>query len=141
MIKGIGTDIIEVGRVERESARLGPDFLQRLFTPGEIDYCESKRRPFESYAARFAAKEAFLKALGTGGRDGISWQDIEVIRDARGRPELVLRGRAEALARERGISKVFVSLSHSHEFATAVTVLEGNGEQVAWDIQREQSKA
>jgi holo-[acyl-carrier protein] synthase len=127
MIKGIGTDIVEVGRIERESARLGPGFLGRLFTPGEIDYCEQRHRRFESYAARFAAKEAFLKALGTGGRDGISWQDIEVVRDARGRPELMLRGRAEALARERGVSKVFISLSHSRELAAAVAVLEGNG--------------
>ncbi|MBN1917460.1 MAG: holo-ACP synthase [Verrucomicrobia bacterium] len=130
MIKGIGTDIVEVDRLERESARAGSEFLQRLFTPGEIRYCESQRRRFESYAARFAAKEAFLKALGTGGRDGISWQDIEVVRDGRGRPELVLRGRAESLARSRGVSNVFVSLSHSHDLATAVTVLEGNGEQV-----------
>ena len=127
MIKGIGTDIVEVGRLERESARQGGGFLAGLFTPGEIEYCEGKRRRFESYAARFAAKEAFLKALGTGGRDGISWQEIEVVRDARGRPELVLRGRAEAVAHERGVSKVFVSLSHSRELATAVTVLEGNG--------------
>jgi holo-[acyl-carrier protein] synthase len=126
MIKGIGTDIVEVSRIERESARLGADFLRRIFTPREIDYCEGRRRRFESYAARFAAKEAFLKALGTGGRDGISWLEIEVVRDERGRPDLVLRGRADELARERAISRVLVSLSHSHELATAVAVLEGD---------------
>jgi holo-[acyl-carrier protein] synthase len=128
MIKGIGTDIVEVGRIERESARLGPEFLAGLFTPGEIEYCESRRRRFESYAARFAAKEAFLKALGTGGRDGISWQEIEVVRDGRGRPELVLKGHALEAARQRGVSTALVSLSHSRECATAVAVLEGNGE-------------
>jgi len=125
MIKGIGTDIVEVSRIEKEWRRSGPDVLQRLFTPGEIDYCEGRRRRFESYAARFAAKEAFLKALGTGGRDGISWLDIEVIRDGRGRPDLVLRGRAQELAQDKGVSGVFVSLSHSGELATAVAVLEG----------------
>ena len=94
MIYGIGTDIVEVSRIERECRRLGADFLRRVFTPEEIGYCEGKRRRFESYAARFAAKEAFLKALGTGGRDGISWLEMEVVVDGRGRPELVLRGRA-----------------------------------------------
>jgi holo-[acyl-carrier protein] synthase len=128
MIKGIGTDIVEVGRLERESARQGAGFLSGLFTAGEIDYCEGRRRRFESYAARFAAKEAFLKALGTGGRDGISWQEIEVVRDARGRPGLVLTGHALEAVRLRGVSTVFVSLSHSRELATAVAVLEGNGE-------------
>jgi len=128
MIRGIGTDIVEVERIEQECHRLGGDFLQRIFTPAEIDYCESKRRKFESYAARFAAKEAFLKALGTGGRDGISWLDIEVVRDKRGRPDLMLHGRAGELARERGVAGVFLSLSHSRKLATAVTVLEGNGD-------------
>jgi holo-[acyl-carrier protein] synthase len=128
MIKGIGTDVVEVGRLEHEWSRSGAELLRQLFTPDEIGYCEGQRRRFESYAARFAAKEAFLKALGTGGREGISWQDIEVVRDERGRPELALRGRASELARERGVSGVFVSLSHSHELATAVAVLEGNGE-------------
>jgi len=133
MIYGIGTDIVEVSRIERECRReaeggSGEDFLRRVFTSSEISYCEGKRRRFESYAARFAAKEAFLKALGTGGRDGISWLDMEVVVDGRGRPELVLRGRARALLEEYGLTGVFVSLSHSHELATAVAVLEGRGE-------------
>ena len=127
MIVGIGTDIVEVDRIEREYHRLGADFSQSLFTSGEIAYCEGRRNRFESYAARFAAKEAFLKALGTGGRDGISWQDIEVIRDERGRPDFVLRGRAQELARERGVERMYVSLSHSRQLATAVAVLEANG--------------
>jgi len=125
MIYGIGTDIVEVSRIERECRRLGADFLRRVFTPEEIGYCEGKRRRFESYAARFAAKEAFLKALGTGGRDGISWLEMEVVVDGRGRPELVLRGRARELLDEHGVTRVFVSLSHSGELAAAVAVLEG----------------
>lgn len=141
MIKGIGTDIIEVSRIERERARLGAGFLERIFTPQEIEYCEGQRRRFESYAARFAAKEAFLKALGTGGRDGISWLEIEVVRDERGRPDLVLRGRARQIARERGIEAVLVSLSHSQELATAVAILEGNKESFCQQIDEERSRA
>jgi len=128
MITGIGTDIVEVTRVEGETARLGPAFLQEVFTPAEIEYCERRRRKYESYAARFAAKEAFLKALGTGGRDGIGWQEIEIVLDDRGRPDLALRGRAKELADERGVSGVHVSLSHSRELAAAVVVLEAGDE-------------
>ena len=128
MITGIGNDIVEVSRVEGETARLGPEFLQQVFTPAEIEYCERRRRKYESYAARFAAKEAFLKALGTGGRDGITWQEIEIVLDGRGRPDLALRGRAKELADERGVTGVHVSLSHSRELAAAVVVLEAGGE-------------
>ena len=128
MIKGIGTDIVEVSRVEGETARHGPEFLQQVFTAAEIEYCERRRRKYESYAARFAAKEAFFKALGTGGRDGITWQEIEIVLDGRGRPDLALRGRAKELADERGVTGVHVSLSHSRELAAAVVVLEAGGE-------------
>ncbi len=128
MIKGIGTDIVEVGRMERECRRHGDGFLARIFCSAEVDYCEGKRRRFESYAARFAAKEAFLKALGADGGEGISWLDIEVVLDEGGRPGLALHGRAHEVARERGVAGVFVSLSHSGDIATAVAVLEGNDE-------------
>ena len=128
MIKGIGTDIVEIRRLEQATQRYGSAFLQRLFTPAEMEYCEGKWRRFESYAARFSAKEAFLKALGTGGRDGISWQDMEVVRDERGRPDLVLRGNALEMARGRGVARVFLSLSHTSEMAMATIVLEGNEE-------------
>jgi holo-[acyl-carrier protein] synthase len=128
MIKGIGTDIVEVSRVEGETARRGPAFLQEVFTAAEIEYCERRRRKYESYAARFAAKEAFLKALGTGGRDGIAWHEMEIVLDGRGRPDLTLRGRAKELAGARGVSGVHVSLSHSRELAAAVVVLEAGSE-------------
>jgi holo-[acyl-carrier protein] synthase len=124
MIRGIGTDLVEVDRVQRAAGRRGRAFLERVFTPGEIEYCETQHHPFESYAARFAAKEAFLKALGTGQRDGISWKDMDVTRDGRGRPALVLNGRALELAERHGVGKIFVSLSHSRSHATAMVVLE-----------------
>lgn len=124
MIVGLGTDLVEVARIAAAAERRGPALLARLFTAGEIGYCETRHYRFESFAARFAAKEAFLKALGTGARDGISWQDIEVVRDARGRPELRLTGRAHELAAERGVTNAFVSLSHTRTLATAVVVLE-----------------
>jgi holo-[acyl-carrier protein] synthase len=124
MIIGLGTDLIEVARIAAAAERRGPALLERLFTAREIGYCETRHYRFESFAARFAAKEAFLKALGTGVRDGISWHDIEVVRDALGRPELRLTGRALELAEERGVSSAFVSLSHTRSLATAVVVLE-----------------
>jgi holo-[acyl-carrier protein] synthase len=123
MIAGIGTDIVDVERVER-AVRRHPGFLERVFTPSEIDYCDGQHRRFEGYAVRFAAKVAFLKALGTGLRDGITWQDMEVVRHPNGRPELVLRGRALDAMMERGASRAWVSLSHTRAYGVAVVVLE-----------------
>lgn len=124
MIHGVGTDLVEVARLERAAERHGGRLLARVFTPSEIEYCQSQSRPFESFAARFAAKEAFLKAVGTDVRDGISWQDMEVRRDGRGPPELVLHGRALELTRSLGVAQVLVSLSHTADYATAMVVLE-----------------
>jgi holo-[acyl-carrier protein] synthase len=123
MIVGLGTDLVEVGRLE-DATRRHPGFLERVFTPAEMEYCDSQHRRYEGYAARFAAKEAFLKALGSGLRDGIAWQDMEVLRHDDGRPELVLRGRARELAAERGVVRSLVSLSHTRKYAVAVVVLE-----------------
>jgi holo-[acyl-carrier protein] synthase len=123
MIVGLGTDLVEVSRLE-DATRRHPGFLERVFTPGEIQYCDSQHRRFEGYAARFAAKEAFLKALGTGLRDGISWQDMEVLRHDDGRPELVLQGRAREASEERGVVRTFISLSHTGTHAVAVVLLE-----------------
>lgn len=128
MIKGIGTDIVEVYRLERATKRHGHAFLARVFTPAEIEYCEGRLRRFESYAARFAAKEALLKALGTGAREGISWQHIEVVPNPRGRPDLVLRENALHVARRLGVDGIFLSLSHTSGMATAAVVLEGADE-------------
>jgi holo-[acyl-carrier protein] synthase len=124
MIEGVGTDLVEIARMEHAARRHGDRFLQRVFTPSELEYCRSQKHAFQSFAARFAAKEAFLKALGTGLRDGISWQDMDIIRDGAGRPELILTGRALELATARGVTRVFVSLSHTAAHGMAVVILE-----------------
>jgi holo-[acyl-carrier protein] synthase len=124
MIEGMGTDLVEVARLESAARRLGDRFLERVFTPSEIAYCRSRHHAFQSFAARFAAKEAFLKALGTGLRDGLSWQDMDIVCDGAGRPDLMLAGRALELTTARGVTGVFVSLSHTAEYGMAVVILE-----------------
>jgi holo-[acyl-carrier protein] synthase len=125
MILGVGNDILEVDRMKCGLDMAGSEFRDRLFTPAEIAYCERKRYPAQHYAARFAAKEAFLKALNTGLRNGLSWKDVEVRHGAGGAPELVLSGEARELAEQRGIEKTFLSLSHTSSLAMASVVLEG----------------
>ena len=126
MILGVGNDILEVGRIQRELDQPGASFRERLFSPDEIAYCEAKRYPAQHYAARFAAKEAFLKALSTGLRDGLSWKDVEVRNGAAGEPELILSGQALELAKRYGIERTFLSLSHTSSLAMASVVLEGS---------------
>lgn len=128
MIAGIGTDVIEVSRIENQMNREGHDsFRDGLFTENEIHYCEGKARSAQHYAARFAAKEAFFKALGTGWRDGLKWKDIEVVNDSMGRPMLNVFGKAKEYIDNRCITNIFVSLSHIKTTATAVVVLEQQG--------------
>ena len=103
MIVGIGVDLEEVGRIRGAIERHGDRFLRRIFTPDEVAYAEEKAQPFSSYAARFAAKEAAMKALGTGWDHGVRWRDIEVANESGGRPLLRLRGRAAEVARELGL--------------------------------------
>jgi len=123
VIVAIGIDIIEIARIEEAFSTRGLRFRDRIFTAAEIDYCESRGAKFASYAARFAAKEAVMKALGTGWGDGVRWRDIEVVRGS-GAPTIVLSGRALELFRELGAKKVHLSLSHSREVAIAQVVLE-----------------
>jgi holo-[acyl-carrier protein] synthase len=119
---------MEIARIERSVARFGEPFLRRIFTPGEIAYCTAKKKTSgESFAARFAAKEAGAKALGTGISRGVSWQELEVRRAPGQRPELHLSGRAAEVAARLGIVRLSLSLSHSREFAIAVVVAEGGG--------------
>ena len=126
MVIGLGTDLIEIARIERSLARFGPAFLRRVYTPGEIAYCQRKQRnAAESFAARFAAKEAAAKALGTGISRGVSWREFEVVRQPGQRPELELSGRAQAIARQLGVERLSLSLTHSRDFAMAVVVAEG----------------
>ena len=123
MIYGIGTDIIEVARIEKVMARdIG--FRDKIFTPGEIEYCETKKHKYENYAARFSAKEAFLKAIGTGWRFGIRFADIGVFHDELGKPHINATGKAKELLTDLSISKIHVSLSHLKEIATAIVIIE-----------------
>ena len=125
MIVGMGTDLIEIERVRRSVERFGNRFLERVFTPLEIAYCQRKRHgAAESFAARFAAKEAAAKALGTGISRGVVWTEIEVRNERGGRPTLHWSGRAAERAEALGIRQVHVSLTHSRELAMAVVVVE-----------------
>ena len=124
MIYGIGTDIAEVQRVE-EKIRKGKGFRELVFTPLEITYCEQQAAPYEHYAARFAAKEAFLKALGTGwGHGGVNFNEIEVRNNTAGKPELHLVGNAAGRYTELSFKQVLLSLSHVKTTAIAMVVIE-----------------
>jgi holo-[acyl-carrier protein] synthase len=125
MVLGLGTDLIETKRVQESMERFGERFLERIFTVGEIAYCMRKKNAAESFAARFAAKEAGAKALGTGISRGVSWKDFEVKRETSGKPTLHLSGRAAELAAMMGIQRVQLSLTHSRELAMAVVLVEG----------------
>jgi holo-[acyl-carrier protein] synthase len=125
MVIGMGTDLIETRRVQESMERFGERFLERIFTAGEIAYCMRKKNAAESFAARFAAKEAGAKALGTGISRGVSWKEFEVKREPSGKPTLSLSGRAAELAGTMGIRRVELSLTHSRELAMAVVLVEG----------------
>ncbi|MFM7035388.1 MAG: holo-ACP synthase [Planctomycetia bacterium] len=118
-ILGIGTDITEVLRIAQMIDRHGELFVGRVYTQAEIDYCRSRRMATQHFAGRWAAKEAVLKALGTGWRKGISWRDIEVLNGAGGRPTTTLSGGARDIAERLGIRCVLVSISHCRAHATA----------------------
>jgi holo-[acyl-carrier protein] synthase len=124
MIVGTGVDIAEIPRIRESIERFGDRFLRRIFTPGEIEYCESRASRFESYAARFAAKEAGMKALGTGWNHGVRWRDIEVVRRKGQRPTLHFHGQAAAFAERLGAKNIALSLTHTREAALAHVILE-----------------
>jgi holo-[acyl-carrier protein] synthase len=123
MITGTGIDLVEVARIHALLERHGSRFKERTFTAGEIAYCDAQAHPAIHYAARFAAKEAAAKALGTGlwSEAGVNWTDIEVLRDANGRPTLLLHGKAAEHAAE---ARTHVSLTHTQEHAMAQVILE-----------------
>jgi holo-[acyl-carrier protein] synthase len=124
MIVGTGIDITEVPRIREAIERHGERFLKRVFTAGEIQYCESKANRVERYAARFAAKEAGMKAIGTGWNHGVRWRDIEVARKPGGRPTLLLHGKAAEFAAQLGATNIALSLTHTAEEAMAQVILE-----------------
>ncbi len=123
MIFGIGTDIIELERVGAMLAR-GRPHLETIFTAKEIEYCEGKARKAEHYGVRFAAKEATLKALKRGWRDGLTFCDIEVVGDELGQPQVIVHGKVKEMFEREGIKQASISLSHSRENAIAVVILE-----------------
>ena len=124
MILGTGIDITEVRRVAESISRFGDRFLQRIYTEGEICYCESKANRLERYAARFAAKEAAMKALGTGWRRGVRWVDFEVVRESSGRPTIRLNGEAIKIASQLGVQRVSLSITHTASQALAQVIFE-----------------
>jgi holo-[acyl-carrier protein] synthase len=124
VIVGSGVDLCEVSRIESAIARHGQRFIERIFTGSEIAYAESKANRYERYAARFAAKEAGMKALGTGWRGGIAWHDFEVANLSSGRPTLRLHGKAAELAAKLGVQGVALSITHTAGQALAMVILE-----------------
>ena len=125
LIIGMGVDIAEVDRIRKAIERHGETFLRRLYTEKERDYCEQFKNKYERYAGRFAAKEAGMKALGTGWRRGVRWVDLEVVREKSGRPTLKLAGEAEKIAGQIGVKRIALSITHTEEQALAQVIFEG----------------
>jgi holo-[acyl-carrier protein] synthase len=127
MIVGTGVDITETSRIEEALRRHGERFAKRVYTPPEIAYCAKFKNPGERLAARFAAKEAAFKALGTGWGEGVRWVDVEITHSPGGKPELILRGQAEMIARRLGVTRTAVSIAHSDRFVVAQVIFESDG--------------
>ena len=124
MIVGLGIDIAEVERVRAAIERRGEAFLRRIFTPAEREYCERFKNKFERYAGRFAAKEAAMKALGTGWRNGVRWLDLKVVREKSGRPTMELSGEAGKIAKRLGVKRIALSITHTDTQALAQVIFE-----------------
>lgn len=121
MVIGLGIDIIEIDRIKSSIENYGEKFLSKIFTPAEINYCQSKANKFQHFAARFAAKEAVYKALATGWQEVLSWQDIEIFNEATGMPQVSMRGRLkEFLAEDKNLK---ISISHSKNYVTCVAII------------------
>ena len=124
MITGIGIDVIQNDRIRDSIQRFGDRFISRIYTEGEMEYCKKCANPAIHYAARFAAKEAVFKALGTGWAGGVKWKDVEVKKLGSGKPELHLHGEALARATSMGAERFYVSLTHDSLVSCAVVILE-----------------
>ena len=124
MIAGVGIDIVGIDRIDKLIREHGERFLSRVFTEEEKAYCSSRPLPAQHFAGRFAAKEAVLKALGTGWAEGVGWKQVEVALTKKGKPEIRLEGRARELARAMGVSGVHVSISHADGYAVAQALLD-----------------
>jgi holo-[acyl-carrier protein] synthase len=125
-ILGIGTDIVECLRIGKMIEQHGELFLRRVYTDREIRYCNARKHAIEHFAGRWAAKEAILKAIGTGWSRGICWTDLEVRNDAQGQPKVLVRGGAKDIALQRGIGDILVSISHCRTYATAYAMAVAN---------------
>jgi holo-[acyl-carrier protein] synthase len=125
MILGTGVDLAEVDRIRMAVERYGRRFIDRIYTPAEIAYVERKANRFERYAGRFAAKEAGMKAIGTGWRHGVRWQDFEVANLPSGRPTLRLHGVAAEVAKRLGVQSIQLSITHTAQLGMAHVILEG----------------
>ena len=125
MIVGLGVDIAEVGRMKAAIERHGQTFLRRVYTSQEQEYCERFKNKYERYAGRFAAKEAAMKALGTGWSRGVRWVDVEVVREKGGRPTMKLAGEAAKIAERMGVKNIALSITHTGEQAFAQVIFEG----------------
>lgn len=124
MIIGIGIDIIENQRIEKLIEKYGDKFLEKIFLEDEISYCQHKADFMNCFAARYAAKEALLKSLGTGLRKS-SWHDIKIYNDELGKPEINLNGNAAEIADKKGVKNIFLSISHEKNYSVAQVILEG----------------
>ena len=125
-VRGIGVDLVQISRMREVIARWEERFVRRVFTDGEIAYCRARRDPVPHFAARFAAKEAGLKALGTGLRLGIQWRELEVVRERGQAPTLVLSGRSREIGHARGGSRMLLALTHDGDYALAQALLIGD---------------
>jgi holo-[acyl-carrier protein] synthase len=124
LIIGLGVDIAEVGRMQAAIERHGETILRRLYTPAEREYCERFKNKYERFAGRFAAKEAAMKALGTGWSRGVRWVDVEVVRQRGGRPTVKLHGEAGEIAGRMGVKNISLSITHTAEQAFAQVIFE-----------------
>ena len=124
MIIGLGVDIAEVERMRAAIERRGEAFLRRVYTPKERAYCERFRNKYERFAGRFAAKEAAMKALGTGWRRGVRWVDLEVVREFGGRPTMLLHGEAKQISQRMGVAHIALSITHTSSQAFAQVIFE-----------------
>ena len=124
MILGLGTDIIDIRRIKHNTDN-NPRFAEKIFTPREIEYCQSRAHAHSSFAVRFAAKEAVMKALGTGWDGKVNWIDIEILNSDQGVPEVFVYNYTKDLMSQRGVTKIHISLSHEKEYAIATAILEG----------------
>jgi holo-[acyl-carrier protein] synthase len=128
-IIGIGTDITECLRIARMIERHGELFIDRVYTPAEIKYCQSRKQATQHYTGRWAAKEAILKALGTGWRKGISWRDVEVRNEPGGKPVVAFRGGAKEVVEQLGITDIHITISHCRSHATATAIAVGKAKK------------